>query len=323
MKKTVIYDLNNLAVRCFFSTDVNGNSDSPDFNLWKYRVVEIVYYSLSKFKNVTEVILAIDDTHSWRKVFFPRYKESRKLKRSSDDIDWEEYYKHYEELYSSIGEFLPFKCIKQSRAEADDVIGVLAHYIQNEVIVVSNDSDYLQLCIGKKIKVWNPTKGEYVHLKESREDFITKLCLMGQKKDDIFNVITPNDYPFDLRKPGFGEAAAKKVLKEGLDTFLDKTKKLEKPKLDENKKQEVDEEGNKIFLYKKEFKPREFFKRNQILIDFKCIPGIISENIKEKYDGYKLPNPNNFYSFFKDREWQGFLENYNKIELNLLSLYGS
>lgn len=33
MKKTVIYDLNNLAVRCFFSSDVGGNTENPEFDL--------------------------------------------------------------------------------------------------------------------------------------------------------------------------------------------------------------------------------------------------------------------------------------------------
>jgi 5'-3' exonuclease len=214
-----------------------------------------------------------------------------------------------------IKESIPFKVIKYNRSEADDVIGILARYIQNEVIVVSNDSDYLQLCDTKKIKVWNPTDKEFSKLSMTREDFLISLILKGQKKDDILNCITPSDYPIELRKPPFGDVKVQKILKEGLDKFLNTEIEIKK------ELEGLDEEGNKK-KYEVKFKPINNYRRNEILIDFNKIPDIISSGIKNTYDEYQLPNPEGIYNFFKKNEWNGFLDNYNVVEQRLLNLYG-
>lgn len=313
METSLIFDLNNLAARCFFTSEIGGGKEEiPEWKLWEYFVFNSIFESINYHKNIKEIILAVDGKNSWRKLIFPRYKEDRKIKRDKDEIDWDLFYEKYLSLCNSIKEKIPFKVIQIDRTEADDVIAVLAKSIKNNVVIISNDSDYLQLCDKDHIKVYNPSKQEYMKLKENVNDFVTKLCLTGQSKDNIFNCKTPNDYPYELRKPGLGEKTAEKILKDDLDKFLRTEQKIKK-----TYKNELNEE----ILYESEFKPLDLYLRNRTLIDFNFIPMVIQKEIEKKYNEYELPNPEGIYSFFSSKGWTGFLEDYDSVEMKLLKLY--
>lgn len=308
MSKTLLIDLNNLAIRNFFTTEIQPVED-PQYNLWKYEIFSQIYWTLVKF-SASEVILGIDGSNSWRKLVFPRYKGHRKKERR-EDVDWDKLFSELTELHESIRHNIPFKVIQLNRAEADDVIGVLSSHLSNNIVIISNDHDYKQLC-DNRIKVFNPTKKEHMELEEDKETFLRKLALKGQAKDNIFNVKTPSDYPDELRKPGFGDKSVEKVMDQNLDEFLERREHITKNYVDENEK-EV--EYNKCFTLK------ENYDRNRILIDFDYIPLRLRNTIINEYESYKLPNPESIYSFFKNRNWRGFLDEYQIVENTLLELY--
>ena len=307
MKDAVIlFDFNNLAFRNFFIKDVNAHTTNPDYMLWRYNVYNSMYQSLWKHQGVKELIVAIDDRSSWRKSYFKRYKESRKKQRDKTDIDWKELFNQLNLLTSDLKHYMPFKVMKIRSAEADDIIGVLSIVLSNDgtnCVVISNDEDYLQLC-SDKVKVYNPGKKEYSECADP-QGFIEKKVFTGQKKDDIFNIITPDDWgqtpdTEGKRKPGFGDVAYQKVLKEGTKEWLEKrhTNKWYG---------EVDVERN--------------YKRNRILMDFNYIPRTIQDRIGDQYDNYTYPPPGNIYQFFKKYNMRGFLEDFTKVESKLLELY--
>jgi 5'-3' exonuclease len=75
----LLFDFNNLAIRSFFGVkEVAEDPNDIQWGLWMWNVFNSIYQSLWKFKNVDEVILAVDDSNSWRKAAYSRYKESRK-----------------------------------------------------------------------------------------------------------------------------------------------------------------------------------------------------------------------------------------------------
>ena len=289
MTKCNLFDMNNLAVRCYFSKDIEADSPHPNIQLWKYFVIDSVYNSLFKDKT-TEIVLAVDDRRSWRKNVFPRYKEGRKGKREVSKVDWNIFYTEYDSLLEEIRNNLPFKVIHVTEAEADDIIGVIALYgTKDKYTVVSNDEDYLQLS-SSKVKIYNPMKMTYVECQDT-EKFIIEKSLLGQKKDDIFNIKTPVDWPIDKRKPGFGDAALAKVMEYGWEKWL-KDNKLE-----------------------------DRYELNRTLIDFKRIPVYLRTGILNCYDSYVLPDPSNCYGFFKSNNFRGYLENFHNVENNLLKMY--
>ena len=82
----LLIDFNNLMFRMLFVKDVGIKYEYPNFALWRYKVYESIYQSIKYVGDVSEVILAVDDKNSWRRSYFPRYKEPRKKKREKTKI---------------------------------------------------------------------------------------------------------------------------------------------------------------------------------------------------------------------------------------------
>lgn len=302
----LLFDWNNLSIRCLFGCpEINAHSSNPDYKLWEYITFNSIYYMLYKEK-VDEVILGVD-SGSWRKLIFPEYKAQRKDVRDKSDVNWEEFYKHSNNFLEEIKENLPFKVISFPKAEADDVLAILAKNINNSVIV-SADADFLQL--SNVCKIYHPLRKKYVSENDC-ETFVTKLCLMGQKKDNIFNIKTPIDWPKEKRRPPFGEKTAEKCL-QNIENVL-KNYKYDFEYVDEN--------GDPR-KYINEVNGKERFELNKKLLDFNCIPPSIINKVLEKYNTYKTrSNPDNLYKYIKEKNWREILENFDDVESKLLNLY--
>ena len=290
----LLVDFNNLMFRMLFIKDVGIKYEYPNFALWRYKVYDSVYQSIKYVGDVSEVILAVDDKASWRRSYFPRYKESRKKKREKSDVNWGKTFNIMNRFLADLRHHMPFKILKFRHTEADDIIGVLSLNLKKECIITSNDEDYLQLC-SDRIKVFNPSKNEYMTCNDTKRFLVSK-CLMGQPKDDIFNVKTPNDWGLTpetkgKRKPGLGEKTVNKIISKGYKEWL------------------------------KENYLEENFHRNKVLIDFNMIPKTIEKRIMEGYKNYSFPPPENMYSFFKIHQMRDYVKNYHSIEPNLMRLY--
>ena len=301
--KVVLFDFNNLVFRNFFIKEVEPHSEKPDFMLWRYNIFNSIYQSLWKEEPVVEVVIAVDDRNSWRKSYFSRYKESRKKQRDKSDVNWELMFGNINKLVSDLKHYMPFKIIKTRSAEADDIIAIIAKNIDERVVIISNDEDYLQLC-SDRIVLYNPGKKKHVKCDDPKK-FLVEKIMLGQKKDDIFNIITPSDWgkteeTLDKRKPGFGPAALKKAMEVGLDVWMEK------------------KHVNKIYG---EIDVKDNYKRNQVLIDFDKIPRTIINRVLDQYDNYYFPPPSNMYQFFKKYNMRGFLDDFTRVEKKLMELY--
>ena len=285
---TNLIDFNNLAVRTYCNKEIESDTENPNVSLWKYFTIDSIYKSLFK-GDVNEIILAVDDRKSWRKLYWERYKESRKGKRDTSKINWDVFHSEYRNFTDEIQHHLPFKILQVENAEADDIIGVLALKDNKEYVVISNDEDYLQL-VSDRVKLYNPQKMMFMECPDT-EEFIVMKSLMGQSKDDIFNIKTPLDWPQGKRKPGFGEVSARKVIEEGYIGWLEKNNLVER------------------------------FKINRTLIDFNLIPNTIKTRILNEYNNYKLADPSNIYKFFNKNKFVGYLEDFSSVESKLLQLY--
>jgi len=290
MEVVMLVDFNNLLFRTLFAKDVAVHSPDPNYDLWRYLLYESIFSQIKHIR-ATEVVLAVDDPNSWRKSYFSRYKESRKNKREKQKLDWKDIFGQMDSYLSDLKHHMPFKVLKIRSAEADDVIAVITQTIQpgENCVISSNDEDYLQLC-SKQVKIWNPQKRKFVHHNHPSR-FLLEKILMGQAKDDIFNIKTPSNYPAGKRKPPMGPETVKKVLAGGIKQWL-----IENDYLDN-------------------------FKRNQVLIDFNHIPLTIKNRVLKGYYEYSFPPPKNMYPFFQKYQMRGFLEDYHNVEARLLRLY--
>lgn len=310
---TMLIDGNNLLMRNVFHKEINITSEKPEYNLLQYLLFDQIYWSMIKLNkkeyNIDEVVFCVDSRNSWRKLYFPRYKENRK---KSDDIDWDTLFAQYDKFQKELREHLPFKVMKVSRCEADDIIGSLCVNLpERKFIIISTDSDFKQLLDRDNVSLYSPLENEFLKCKDV-DTFKKSLYLKGQTKDSILNAKTPSDYPNKLRNPGLGDKTAEKILSEGLDNFLDNQQSI-------NKKY-TDESGNQV-TYQNKFYPRENYKRNQVLIDFEYIPKKIVDKILSDYGNYEFPDPNNIQKFFNKMGWRSYIESIDITEKVLLKLY--
>lgn len=291
----ILFDMNNLAIRCVHIGDVKTVDAKTkeivdiDWDYWKFVIFNNIYSSLFKVKDVKTVVLAIDDKHSWRYDIWSRYKEDRKKKKDKDNFPWDLFFQKYEELAEEFHTHLPFKVIHVDRAEADDIIGTIVLETTDNSEIVSNDRDFLQLC-GDRVKVYNPMKQAHVDHPDP-PFFLVEQCFLGQSKDSIFNIKTPDDWPDDKRKPGFGPKAFEKAVEYGWKEYL---------------------EDNQL---------KERFKRNLDLIDFRRIPDDIKKSIMDAYNNYEYPHPENIWKFIKANNWPDYVEGFTQLENRLLELY--
>lgn len=301
-KNTVLIDFNNLCFRTMFSKDVDIYG-MQNFSIWRFFVFDSIYRAIWLDKNINEVVIAVDNKNSWRKSYFSRYKERRKKQRDKK-LDWNLIFGEMNNLSKEFKHYMPFKVLHIMSAEADDIIAIIALHTDNNCIVVSNDEDYLQLC-SKRVKVYNPSKKKFITC-SNPEKFVIGKCLTGQAKDDIFNVITPDNWgktklTEGKKKPGFGKVALKDVETIGYKKWLREKKTYTK----------LDVEVN----------PEKNFHRNRILMDFKKIPKTIIDRTLEQYYNQTYPPPDNIYQFFKKHNMREFLEKYHSVENKLLRMY--
>lgn len=290
----LLVDFNNLLFRTLHARDVNIHSQVPQFTLWRYMVYDSIYQSMIHIGNVSEVILAIDDKRSWRRSYFPRYKEDRKKQRERTGLNWDFIFKVVNKYVSDMKHHMPFKVLKIRSAEADDTIAIIAMETKKRCVISSNDEDFLQLS-SDRVLIWNPSKRTYISCDDT-EKFLTEKFLTGQKKDNIFNVKTPvywgkTDETYGKRKPPLGPVGAKKIMDQGVDQWL--------------KKNDLE----------------DHFHRNQVLIDFNRIPNTIINRILDSYYNYNFPPPDNIYPFFKKYGMTGYIENIDSVEKKLVKLY--
>lgn len=307
---TVFFDFNNLAIRNYMGNqDIWEDKTNIQWGLWRYNCINSIMTTLWKIKNVSEVIVAVDDKHQWRKSFYNRYKESRGKNKKKSDHNWDSIYKHMGTLAADLKHHFPFKVLKVKSAEADDIIAVLARKLKNDSIIIARDEDYFQL-FGKRenIRILDPVKQVLYSPEDFKDikDFLLELIFCGQRKDDIPNILTPDDWGLTestegKRRPGFGPKKWEEV-KQDIKGFINKgyTNKIYGT---------VDLDRN--------------LKRNRILIDFDKIPNTIVKRVVDCYNNsYNFPPSDNIYLFFEKYNMRSFMDKAHQVENKLLPLYG-
>lgn len=173
----LLIDANNLLYRAHFVsklTDGKGTRISGAFNSMR-----MVSNLMKKFKP-DSVIVAWDLGKSKRRLqLFPEYKQQRDKNRKEED---KIAIAQNKEILIQLFSFLPVKQIQVQDIEADDIIGWLANNkLKGEKIIVSNDTDFIQLVKGKT-KLYLP-KGKRLVAKKGEK---SKPYLLSERRVDAF-----------------------------------------------------------------------------------------------------------------------------------------
>jgi hypothetical protein len=170
-------------------------------------------------------------------------------------------------MRDDISKHFPWKVIHIDRAEADDVIAVMAKWSQTngfiqqglmeepqKVLILSSDGDFIQLQKWANVSQYSPMQKKQIKAtkRELYEKFITHVVKAGD--DGIPNILSPDDI---FLQEGVRQ---KRISSQRLDDFLEKG--FDACRNDEE---------------------RRNWHRNLQLIDFEFIPEDVAQTIVDAY----------------------------------------
>ena len=140
-------------------------------------------------------VLAIDSRDGyWRRDVFEGYKANRKRDRESNDkVDWEMFFDIVQTVTAELQEVLPWKTVYVPKAEADDIIAVLAtQFGDKPTLILSSDKDYKQLHTKEGIAQYSPIMKKWINTDNPKRD-LQELILTGDASDGIPNIRSDAD----------------------------------------------------------------------------------------------------------------------------------
>ena len=276
----------------FSQTCINaiaGVGDNPTSNVYdtiEQLCAHLIYNKLRTYnvkfrKKYGEMIICLEGKDNFRYEAFPNYKCKRKTERKDSYIDWEQLYRVMDEVIESLRKYFPYKVLRVHRCEADDIIAVLAKYINEPNVIVSSDKDFNQLLVHHNVEKYDPKKEAMFKLDVSPTQFLLEQILTGDSSDSVPNIHSPDD--FFLHTDGVRQKAVYQKYK---DAFMGR---LRADELTE------DEISN--------------FKRNSKLINLDEIPKEIKGNILNTYNDCEVKGDINILlNYFIENKFTGFLD---------------
>ena len=144
-----------------------------------------------------QMVICADGMNTWRKDYFPYYKAKRRKNRDSSDQDWNEIFRILHLVRDEIKENLPYKVVHMEGVEADDIIASLVLQSQefgiNEpIMIVSSDKDFIQLQKFNNVKQFSPIQKKMVK-DENPRTYLFNHIMKGDSGDGIPNVLSDDD----------------------------------------------------------------------------------------------------------------------------------
>ena len=210
----------------------------------------------------SEVVIAVDGAHPWRRDIFPHYKAKRREGREQDDTS-DIIYEYMDIIRQELENNFPYKVVKLDGVEADDIIAVIIKknvkkWFTNKYLIISSDKDFQQLQKYPNVTQYSPVLKKFYET-DSPQEYIYEHILRGDPGDGIPNFLSPDDTFINGIK---SKPIMKKKLVGWVDTLM---------------------RGEDAKEFCNEYHYRNF-QRNQRLIDFDFIPEDIQDDIYKQYE---------------------------------------
>lgn len=196
MNKIIVLDFGIFQHRAIFATLNNPTIPAT------YTCMSMIIGNLARIgiDETDTVIVACDHLKSWRKDLEESYKANRAQKRAESPIDWHEEYRKMDELLDTLDISTNWHIIKLPHLEADDIMAVCSRYFKdNEVVLVTYDSDLEQMFEYTNIKIFSPQTKKW---KLKPENFnVWKLISKKINKETTDNLVSPilNEEDYKIR----------------------------------------------------------------------------------------------------------------------------
>ncbi len=157
---------------------------------------------------IDTVFVATDYMKSWRKTYAEEYKANRKAFRESfKEIDWDKMWRDFDDLLEQVNKGTDWLILRKEHLEADDFMAVGARrFKDNEVILITSDSDLEQCWHYSNVKIFSPIKkfkggnGAYKVIPKNFD--VYKFIAKKIEKEVADNLVSPilNEADYDKRK---------------------------------------------------------------------------------------------------------------------------
>lgn len=279
----IILDLNQVMLSNLMMQMGTHTNMKIEPDLVRHMVLNSIRMYLGKFKDeFGELVIACDNRRYWRRDVFPYYKANRKKDREKSDIDWQAIFDCMKMLREELVEYFPYRVIDIDGAEADDVIGSLAHHFGDDmmqpILILSADKDFIQLQQFMNVRQYDPIRKKFVT--HNNPKMYTKEHIMrGDQGDGIPNFLSPdNCFVVGTRQ--------KPITTKKLEQWLTMT-----PEAFDN---------NEMIRN---------YKRNQQLIDLSFIPEDIKSKIINEYEAQKNKTRSKLFNYFVRFKLKNLMEN--------------
>ena len=254
----ILVDLNQVMISNLMVQIGGSKNVDLDENLFRHMILNSLRAARKKFNgSFGELVICCDDKNFWRRQRFEYYKANRKKYREQSDIDWSNVFNILNKVRDEIDTYFPYKVIRVSTAEADDVIATLVKLNHDEAtLILSGDKDFIQLHKYPKVKQYDPVHKRWIKDKDPYRYLIEHIA-RGDRGDGIPNYISSDTC--------FVNGTRQKPLRAKYLSKLEGT-------VDQVENSFEDEEEKRGWI------------RNRMLIDLEYIPEDIQQQVVNKFD---------------------------------------
>lgn len=251
-----------------FQADLKKTGADPEaVNIIRHAILTGIKSYKKRFgSHYGDIVLACDSKNYWRREVFAQYKASRKKQREASGLDWKLIFDTINEIREDLATYFPYKVIRVDGAEADDVIATLCKWSQTnglidrgiyedkqQIMIISSDGDFKQLHKYDNVKQYSPIQKKMVQ-REDPTSYLAQHIAKGDSGDGIPNVLSKDDV----------------LVTEGVRQNKMSSKRLVEFITHGRDACQNDEE-------------RRNWDRNNMLINFDCIPEDVERRIMEAY----------------------------------------
>lgn len=280
-----------------FRGDIEKSQGEHKENIIRHVILSMLLSYRQKYsKKYGNLVICVDSGTYWRRDYFKFYKGKRKKDREESDFDWGFVFKTMDSVLEELEENFQYKIVKVDKAEADDVIAVMAKWSQENdledgmfeepkpLLIISSDNDFLQLQEYPNVNQWSPKMKKLLKLtKKEVQEKRNEHVIHGDGGDGVPNVLCKDDH--FMNPPETTKKLMPKI-KLALNEYLTKGSPVPSDEIVRN------------------------IQRNKTLVLFENIPQEVSDNIVTTYEQFQpRGNRQKIYNFLIKKRCSRLIQN--------------
>jgi 5'-3' exonuclease len=201
---SIIHRMIHTSVANIKPTKVDGKYITKDFiGLTKYYIFQELFSIKQEHgANFGDLVICLDKSADgyWRKDVYPGYKAGRKKGREESEINFREVFAEIDGMIEQIKLNLPWKVIEVPRAEADDIMLVLAQEFNKyeKILIHSPDKDMIQaqrdndtvFQYSSLTKKWIVPENKHDHM----DHWVMEHVCLGDASDEVPKVVDHTEF---------------------------------------------------------------------------------------------------------------------------------